>query len=303
MNLPRFIITGFPKCGSTSLHYYLDAHPDIFMPKKKELHFFTQQFISKLNQGPGDINAKQTQIKHFNDYISLFKNSSDEKIVGETSPSYINYPESFEMIRNQLKDPKIIILLRDPIKRAYSNFLHLKREQRELETFESALELEESRKEKNYSDFWYYTFNSMYYEKIIKAKANFSQVLILTQEELNLETKQTLKKVYSFLGVDQSFVPSNYKNRYNKGGLYKKNLITNFIFGQGHVKELIKKSISIRPWMKNIKNCLVSKFYYSAPKLDRKVEQKLINVFRQDVLKITKLGVNTSLWNNEYFTK
>ena len=140
-------------------------------------------------------------------------------------------------------------------------------------------------------------------DKIIKAKANFSQVLILTQEELNLETKQTLKKVYSFLGVDQSFVPSNYKNRYNKGGLYKKNLITNFIFGQGHVKELIKKSISIRPWMKNIKNCLVSKFYYSAPKLDRKVEQKLINVFRQDVLKITKLGVNTSLWNNEYFTK
>jgi hypothetical protein len=303
MNLPRFIITGFPKCGSTSLHYYLDAHPDIFMPKKKELHFFTQQFISKLNQGPGDINAKQTQIKHFNDYISLFKNSSDEKIVGETSPSYINYPESFEMISSQLKDPKIIILLRDPIKRAYSNFLHLKREQRELETFESALELEESRKEKNYSDFWYYTFNSMYYDKIIKAKANFSQVLILTQEEFNLETKKTLKKVYSFLDVDQNFVPSNYNNRYNKGGLYKKNLITNFIFGQGYAKGLIKKWISVRPWMKNIKNRFVSKFHYSAPILDRKVEQKLINLFKQDVLKITKLGVNTSLWNNGYFTK
>jgi hypothetical protein len=143
----------------------------------------------------------------------------------------------------------------------------------------------------------------MYYDKIIKAKANFSQVLILTQEEFNLETKKTLKKVYSFLDVDQNFVPSNYNNRYNKGGLYKKNLITNFIFGQGYVKGLIKKWISVRPWMKNIKNRFVSKFHYSAPILDRKVEQKLINLFKQDVLKITKLGVNTSLWNNGYFTK
>ena len=301
MNKPNFIITGFPKCGSTALHYYVDAHPDIFMPNKKELHYFTQPNISKLNKGPGDIEAKKGQVKNVDSYFKLFKSVTTEKTIGETSPSYINYPSSFEKINKTLENPKIIILLRDPIKRAYSNYLHLVREQRETESFSKSLTLEDSRKSQSYSDFWLYTFNSFYYDKIIEAKKTFSEVLILTQEELNSDTAKTLTKVYKFLGVNSEFIPSNLDNRYNKGGLYKKNLITNFIFKQGTIKTALKKFIGISPWMKTIKNNIISNYHYQASPIDIDTENKLIKLFKKEVINLTNIGVETSMWNKKFF--
>ena len=301
MKKPNFIIMGFPKCGSTSLHYYLDAHPEIYMPNKKELHYFTQPNISKLNQGPGDVLANKNLIKNSSTYLKLFNKIKNEKIIGETSPSYINYPECFANIKDYLGDPKIIILLRDPIKRAHSNYLHLLREQRETNTFSQALNLEDQRREKKYSDFWYYKFNSFYYDKIVKAKRSFKDVLILTQEELNADTRKSLKKAYKFLNVNNEFVPKNLHNKYNKGGLYKKNIITNFVFKQASLKNLLKRVFNITPWMKNIKNKIISKYQYSPMPIAKELENKLVKVFKNDVLKVTKLGIDTSLWNDNFF--
>ena len=303
MNKPNFIISGFPKCGSTALHYYVDAHLEIFMPKQKELHYFTQSYISKLNKGPGDLEAKKSQVKRLDSYFKMFEGVSGEKTIGETSPSYINYPNSFKKINKELDNPKVIILLRDPIKRAYSNYLHLLREHREKESFSKSLELENFRKSQQYSDFWLYTFNSFYYDKIIEAKKVFSDVLILTQEELNLDTKKTLIKVYKFLEVDSKFTPKNSNNRYNKGGLYKKNIITNFIFKQGKIKTIFKKIVPISPWMKAIKNSLISNYHYKAAPIDEKTENKLVKLFKKEVYNLTKIGVDTSMWNKKFFDK
>ena len=60
MKKPNFIISGFPKCGTTSLHHYLNEHPQIFMPSQKELHFFTFKILSKLKSGPKDKIVKET---------------------------------------------------------------------------------------------------------------------------------------------------------------------------------------------------------------------------------------------------
>lgn len=303
MNKPNFIISGFPKCGSTALHYYVDAHPEIFMPKQKELHYFTQSYISKLNKGPGDLEAKKSQVKSLDSYFKMFEGVSGEKTIGETSPSYINYPNSFKKINKELDNPKVIILIRDPIKRAYSNYLHLLREHRETESFSKSLDLENFRKSQQYSDFWLYTFNSFYYDKIIEAKKVFSDVLILTQEELNLDTKKTLIKVYKFLEVDSEFTPNNSNNRYNKGGLYKKNIITNFIFKQGKIKTIFKKIVPISPWMKAIKNSLISNYHYKAAPVDQETENKLVKLFKKEVYNLTKIGVDTSMWNKKFFDK
>ena len=301
MKKPNFVIMGFPKCGTTSLHYYVDAHPDVFMPNKKELHYFTQPNISKLNKGPGDTEAKKGQVKNLDSYFELFNSVTTEKTIGETSPSYINYPSSFEKINKTLENPKIIILLRDPIKRAYSNYLHLVREQRETKSFKEALSLEDKRREKNYSDFWYYKFNSTYYEKIVEAKKSFKDVLILTQEELNLDTIKTLKKVYNFLDLNNQFVPKNIHNKYNKGGLYKKNIITKFVFKQSKLKNIFKRCFSITPWMKNIKNIIISRFHYKPEPISAGLQKQLIEVFKKDVINLTKLGICTKNWNRNFF--
>ena len=202
MKKPNFIIAGFPKCGTTSLFHYLKQHPEIFMPNQKELHFFTQPQIFKLNKGPKDKVVKQSHIKSEKEYLELFKSVKDEIAVGDASPSYINYPENFGMIKQYLNDPKVIVIVRDPIDRAYSNYLHLKRELRETMDFFSALKNEDNRREESYSDFWYYRFNSTYYKKILMAKKTFSNVLVLTSEEFKRNPEITLKKVYSFLGLN-----------------------------------------------------------------------------------------------------
>ena len=135
MKKPNFIIAGFPKCGTTSLHHYLDEHPEIYMPTQKELHFFTCNILSKLNKGPKDSIVKQTQINSSEKYLNFYKSVRNEIAIGDASPSYINYPSQFKKIKEYLNDPKVIIILRDPIDRAYSNYLHLKREHRDTITF------------------------------------------------------------------------------------------------------------------------------------------------------------------------
>ena len=137
--------------------------------------------------------------------MDFYKSVRNEIAIGDASPSYINYPSQFKKIKEYLNDPKVIIILRDPIDRAYSNYLHLKREQRETLTFKEAISAEDERKTNKYSDFWYYKFNSTYYDKIIKVKETFSNVLILTSEELSNNGDATLKKVYKFADVKKAF--------------------------------------------------------------------------------------------------
>ena len=72
MTLPNFIISGFPKCGTTSLHYYLSEHPEIYMPDQKELHFFTNKIFSDENKGAGDSILAKTHIKNLKNYQKCF---------------------------------------------------------------------------------------------------------------------------------------------------------------------------------------------------------------------------------------
>ena len=245
MKKPNFIIAGFPKCGTTSLHHYLEEHPEVYMPTQKELHFFTCNILSKLNKGPNDATVKKTQINSSEKYLNFYKSVRNEIAIGDASPSYINYPSQFKKIKEYLNDPKVIIILRDPIDRAYSNYLHLKREHRETLTFEEAIFKEDERKTNKYSDFWYYKFNSTYYDKIIKAKETFSNVLILTSEELSNNGEATLKNVYKFLEVDDTFKLKRKFNNFNKGGHFKENIFTKIIFQPSTLKNTIKKKVLV----------------------------------------------------------
>ena len=298
MKKPNFIIAGFPKCGTTSLHHYLSEHPQIFMPSQKELHFFTYEILSKLKNGPKDGAVKKTQIQDSKKYLDFYRNVKNEIAVGDASPSYINYPNQFLKIKEYLEDPKFIIVLRDPINRAYSNYLHLKREQRETLTFKEAVNRENKRIKDKYSDFWYYKFNSTYYDKILKAKETFKEVLIITSEELNENHEATMKKVYKFLDVDCNFITKRKSNRFNKGGYYKKNLFTKIIFQPSKFKNLIKKFIKPTPSLKILLARVASVFRAKTEEIDEETVLYLTKHFREDVKKLKSLNINTSNWRD-----
>ena len=298
MALPNFIISGFPKCGTTSLHYYLSEHPEIYMPDQKELHFFTNKIFSEENKGTGDSILAKTHIKNLKDYQKCFEKGKNYRIIGETSPSYINHPKLFTKINKTLSNPKIIVLIRDPIKRAHSNYLHLLREQRETLSFDEALKQEETRKALKYADFWFYKFNSTYYKKISKAIDVFSNILIITQEELKLKPNQTIKRVYEFLGAEPEFKPKSLTKTYNPGGVYKKNIVTSIIFRPSLFKNILKRAIPVRPWMKDMLNRISASYKKNPEEINEKTQKYLINYFRKEVEEIKKLGVDISKWND-----
>ncbi len=296
MKKPNFIIAGFPKCGTTSLFHYLKQHPDIFMPNQKELHFFTQAQIFKLNKGPKDKVVKQSHIKSEKEYLELFKSVKDEIAVGDASPSYINYPENFGMIKQYLNDPKVIVIVRDPIDRAYSNYLHLKRELRETMDFFSALKNEDNRRKESYSDFWYYRFNSTYYKKILMAKKTFSNVLVLTAEEFKRNPEITLKKVYSFLGVKLIVKKQALETKFNVGGFYKKNLITSLLFQPSRFKNALKKIIKPTRWIKMLLSKFSRLFQIKKPSIDQDSLSYLKNHFSKEINNLKKMNIDVSKW-------
>ena len=296
MKKPNFIIAGFPKCGTTSLFHYLKQHPEIFMPKQKELHFFTQPQIFKLNKGPKDKVVKQPHIKSEKEYLGLFKSVKDEVAVGDASPSYINYPENFGMIKQYLNDPKVIVIVRDPIDRAYSNYLHLKRELRETMDFFRALKNEDNRREESYSDFWYYRFNSTYYKKILMAKKTFSNVLVLTAEEFKRNPEITLKKVYSFLGVKLIVKKQALETKFNVGGYYKKNFITSLLFQPSRFKNALKKIIKPTSRIKMLVSKFSRLFQIKQPSIDQDSLNYLKKHFSKEINNLKKMNIDVSKW-------
>jgi len=109
--LPNFVIVGFGKCGTTSLHYALRGHPDICLVRSKEAHFF--DIDSEYQQG-----VPYYLEKHFPHY-------NGEKAIGDITPAYVFYEKALPRIRDILGDDvKIIVIMRHPVIRAFSHYIH-----------------------------------------------------------------------------------------------------------------------------------------------------------------------------------
>ena len=110
---------------------------------------------------------KQKKITSFDEYYSLFKKAENETAIGEASPSYISNNSCAKLIKEHLPNTKIIAILRQPVERAYSNFLHAKRADREpIENFEKALIGEEKRIDENWSPLYHCKTKGHYYQQL-----------------------------------------------------------------------------------------------------------------------------------------
>ena len=184
-NLPNLIIIGAMKAGTTSLHYYLGLHPDIRMSRQKELDFFIAHSAWK--------NGVQWYRENF---------TGAAQIYGESSPNYTNYPRWEgvpERMASVVPNTKIIYLLRNPIERMISHYLHSYTSGLEDKRAEEALV---KPLEKNW-----YVRRSQYFLQLQQYLQFFpeSNILLLTSEKLSKCPQETMKQVFEFLGVDSEF--------------------------------------------------------------------------------------------------
>ena len=131
--LPSFIIIGAQRCGTTSLYDYLSHHPQIIPSPVKELFYFDDYYTRPIEWYKSFFPTKKEQEKLERDLVASV-------ITGEASPSYFFHPYAAKRIKETLPQIKLILVLRDPIERAYSHYTHIKRVNREPLSFEEAIE-------------------------------------------------------------------------------------------------------------------------------------------------------------------
>ena len=195
--LPNLLIIGAQKAATTSLHVYLDAHPHVFMSRTKELNFFA---------GPGW--AWDRGRAWYEDQFPVAA-----AVRGESSPSYTAYPMVSgvpQRIHDLIPDTKLIYLVRDPVDRMVSQYIHVVgggRERRTLREILAAPDFAQSG----------YVMKSRYAFQLEQYLPLFDRdrILVLGQEELLADRRRVLGSVFRFLGVDPALAPEGPDLRIN----------------------------------------------------------------------------------------
>jgi hypothetical protein len=192
---PNLIIIGAMKCGTSSLHEYLNLHPQINMSSPKELDFFI---------------AEKNWEKGIDWYQSNFNCSSP--IVGESSPNYTKF-SVFQGVPKRMHrlipKAKLIYLVRDPIKRIVSHFVHQYTARSELRKFSEVFSSLEDNHYVNCSCY------AAQLEQFLEYYCR-DQILVISLEHLSKKRINTLKQIFEFLEVDNSFEHSNFSKVFHQ---------------------------------------------------------------------------------------
>jgi hypothetical protein len=289
--LPNFIVVGAAKSGTTSLYYYLKQHPEIYMSPIKEPLFFS--FINKKVdfKGPFDREKNESIITEIEEYKALYKGVKNEKAIGECSPCYLYFQNSVTNIKKLIPECKIIIVLRNPIERAYSQYIQLVMLGQETLTFEKALKKQEERKKLNWRWNYFFVEQGFYYNQVKRYLDEFGldKVSIYLFEELIEDPKHLMQNIYKFLSVDKSFIPKT-KKIYNRSGLPKNRIIDQFLRETHFIKE-ITRPITSKKMREKIYEFFsnVNYNYKKKPEIKKETRKYLSNIYRNDCLRLQNL--------------
>lgn len=298
----NLFIVGAPKCGTTALCDYINQHPEVFVPKIKEPHYFSKDFYNYRR-----VTKEETYSNIYNEGV---RNGCN--ILCDASVWYLYSKVAAKEIRQYNKDAKIIIMIRDPVTMLPSLHNQLVYSGREdVNSFEEAWDLVEKRKKglnipKNSIEIshLYYDEVCKYYEQICRYNDLFpnKNVKIITFDDFMSNTKSVVKGVFEFLCVDEEFYPN--LKQVNAAREHKYKRVAEFLqyppFPLSYLKDKIKKT----PF---IMNAVPMRSIYKI--LSKKSEKKLIgpeylssisSVYEEDIKQLeSMLDIDVREWKNE----
>ena len=287
MPMPNFLVIGAAKAGTSSLYHYLKQHPQIYMSSQKELRFFSLVGETIEFCGPGDQQLyKQKSVTDQETYLTFFSDVTNEKAIGEASPGYLYYPKAPENIKHYLPNVKLIAILRDPVERAYSHFIHnLKNAKEPLSDFTAAVEAEESRTQKHWGPNWHYQKTGLYYAQVKRYFDTFDrrQIKIYLYDEFKSTPIRVVQDIFRFLEVDE-FVP-NVSFKYNVSKVAKNKQLHTFVTRPPSVLKPFMSSFLGRRAVGLVKKYNVK----DKPSLNPETRRKMVQEYREDILKLQDL--------------
>jgi len=274
MPLPDFIIIGAQKCGTSSLHNYLDAHPDIGMSIEKEVQYFNEGYRWE---------------KGLDWYKSRFREGPGFK--GEASPQYTWYPfhqQSAREMHKLLPDIKLIYMVRDPITRIASQYQDWVAQFWERGNFEQVMQSILSNPEDRYrvtSSYWYQLEH--YLEFYSPA-----QIKVVAQEDMYHNRTETIQDIIGFIGADPDFKSDIWEERIHTGEEKRRpNKLMQWVVGDWLRMQLLEpRAISHRTAYYIRQFIQMTGSPVERPNPTGEDEQKLIELFRNDVHKLREFA-------------
>jgi len=206
MALPDFFIAGAPKAGTTAVHAALARHPALYMSAVKEPKFFLTDGPPPARGGPGDVQTYREHVWQRDDYEALFAAAPAGILRGESTPFYLYNRDAQRRIRALIPSARLIVILRDPVERAHSNWAHLWSAGLDpVDDFVLACAEEQRRIEAGWADFWRYTSLGRYGDQLEHLYTVFprDQVLVFRYHALIESPGLVLDQICAFLGVPQ----------------------------------------------------------------------------------------------------
>jgi len=285
-----FVGIGTEKSGTTTIARLLEEHPQICLSEPKEVQFFNQKYSYRLS------NTKNPNfLKSMKWYENHFAHCNTNSVKGEYSVNYFIGPNVPDRIQNLNPDIKLIVSFRNPANRAYSAYLYNKHFLKidDTETFEKALDTHFEYKEMGLY------FNHLYR---FLAKFNRNQIYIIVFEDFITNQSKTMRELYAFLNVNDSFVPPSLGLR----GNYSKKTRINWLMKFERFFVLRLSAIGLSGIIQFLKmlglNKLTIKLYSKPLKyspMNKETKLKLMDYFKDDTKKLSSyLGVDLfKKWN------
>ena len=282
--LPNFIVIGAAKAGTTALYWYLAGHPQVFMSPVKETNYFAYGLDDDEGQLLyGDPELHRFPVRWLSDYEELFADAGDAVAIGEASPIYLECPQTAARIRDLLPAARIICGLRDPVDRAYSDYLmYLRSRGRRLDaqrdlTATSAW----ARPDSHWMQIGrYHEQLSRYYDAFPR-----SQILIFLFDDLKRDPRGVMQDMYRFLDVDPAFLP-DFATPHNVGGMPASMQLESFLTS-GTIRTAVEPWIPKRAadWVRRVR----TRNLRQAPLLPTELRRELTSHFCDDIARTSEL--------------
>ncbi len=283
MPLPDFLVIGAYKSGSTAIQEALRAHPQVFLPAKGPSFFAFDEAPSV------DRPLPPGTVQDWDAYRALFAAAPEGAVRGEVSPEYLANPWSCARIRARVPDAKLVAVLRDPVERAFSDYLMYVRDGNEREDLSRALEEQEERRRAG-SPTGYYLESGFYGRQLRPYFEAFpgERIQVHLFEDFAADPDSVLAPLFSFLGVDPELGETP-ERAVNVSGVPRSALVGAAVRGGRRVAPLLPEAVRRRAKASLARGL-------DRPELDPTVRERLAEVYREDVAELERLLGRPTGW-------
>jgi len=300
ISLPNFLIVGAARSGTTSLYHYLDQHPDIYFSETKEPCFLA--YARGLYKGEVHRHA----VTDLDNYVKLFSPGISNEWRGEASAIYLHLHT--EVINNiefyipHHKDLRIIMILRNPIERAFSQYMRNVRNLQETISFEEAIRMETERKSKGFNSDFFYIERGFYHDQVKDFVEKFKYIKVILYEDFSKDPLKEIDDIFDFLQLKRSF-NINTDQHFNKSGKPKFKFLLKLqmalIYKKNPIKSVAKFMLpkKIRKTTAHHFTNLVYDHTLEKQSVSKETYLKLLEIYRSDIEQLGKLiGRDLSGW-------